>query len=345
MTCSPTSSPPLPTPSANTSDGPAAPAATLIGLGVMGAHLARNLSRAGYQLTLVDAAPAAADALASALSGARASELTSWQGDGPSTVVLMLPSSRDVESVLAVLAPRLAAGSFVIDMGSSDPNSTRRLAADLSQEDVLLVDAPVSGGPGRAATGQLTIMVGGDGAGVARARPLLLHLGSSLHPTGPVGSAHALKALNNMLSAVGLASALEVLAVGAGFGLDPAVMLDVINVSTGRNHATEFKIGQQVLTGAYNVGFSLPLTVKDLGIALALADAQDMPLTVGRAAAALYREALEALGDGQDQSDVARYLAALSGVDLAAPGTTRQPGRSGGTAVANPDATAPEAGA
>jgi 3-hydroxyisobutyrate dehydrogenase len=118
-----------------------------------------------------------------------------------------------------------------------------------------------------------------------------------------------LKALNNLLSVIGLVGGLEVLAVGRKFGLDPQLMLDVINTSTGRNHATEFKIGQQVLTEQWNVGFSLALTVKDVTTALELAQIEGVDTPVSAAAVDICRNALDRLAaDRPDQSEVAKYL-------------------------------------
>ena len=152
-------------------------------------------------------------------------------------------------------------------------------------------------------------MVGGRDQDVAEIRPVLADLGSAITHTGSVGSAHALKALNNLLSVIGLVGGLEVLAVGRKFGLDPQLMLDVINTSTGRNHATELKIGQQVLTGDWNVGFSLALTVKDVTTALELAISEGVDTPVSAAAVDICRKALDRLAETKpDQSEIGKYL-------------------------------------
>jgi 3-hydroxyisobutyrate dehydrogenase len=238
-------------------------------------------------------------------------------------VILMLPNSDVVESVLgdprdpASLAAALEPSTLVIDMGSSVPSRTTALADRLARAGVDMVDAPVSGGPRKAATGELTIMVGGHPADVERARPLLEAVGATVTHTSAVGSAHALKALNNLLSAIGLVGALEVLTVGAKFGLDPRVMLDVINRSTGRNQSTEVKIESAVLDGRYDVGFALPLSVKDIGTALDLAAALELSTPVSQATVEVCRAALAYLDEpNPDQSEIARYLTATSGIDL-----------------------------
>lgn len=293
---------------------------TFIGLGTMGLPMVRNLA-AGMPVAAYDVNPkAVADACrqpgVTALADPR-------HGAAADIVVLMLPDSGvvrralgdpdDPESFAACLHP----GALVVDMGSSNPESTTELAAELARHTVALVDAPVSGGPRKAAVGELTVMAGGNPADVQRATPVLRTMGSSVTHTGPVGSAHALKALNNLLSAVGLVGALEVLTVGKKFGLDPSVMLSIINASTGRNQSTEVKIGPEVLEGRLQVGFSLALTVKDVTTALNLARSLAVPSPVAEACVGVCREALTALGaDGTDQSEIARHLAATTGVDL-----------------------------
>lgn len=236
----------------------------------------------------------------------------------------MLPSSSVVEQVLGdpadpgSFAGRLRPGALVVDMGSSVPRTTQELAKRLRERGVAMVDAPVSGGPRKAATAELTIMAGAGEAGdYERALPLLRAMGSSVTHVGPAGSAHALKALNNLLSAIGLVGALEVLVVGTKFGLDPRTMLDVINSSTGRNQSTEVKIGPEVLDGRFQVGFSLPLTVKDITTALDLATSLGLSPEVSRACVRFCQAALAGLGEANpDQSEIARYLAKVTGVNL-----------------------------
>jgi 3-hydroxyisobutyrate dehydrogenase len=138
-------------------------------------------------------------------------------------------------------------------------------------------------------------------------------IGSTIVPTGPVGSGHAMKALNNLLSAVGLAAATEVVEVGRRFGLDPAVMLDVLNHSTGRNHATENKVAQFVLSGTFASGFALQLMVKDIATAVALAHAQGVPIPIGEACLALWSEAADVLPADADHTRIAMLPAGTAG--------------------------------
>jgi 3-hydroxyisobutyrate dehydrogenase len=230
----------------------------------------------------------------------------------------MLPDGKIVRKVLCgtagsndgVLAG-LAAGSLVIDMSSSAPVGTRELGAELAVRGVALVDAPVSGGVKRAVDGTLAIMAGGAAADIERCRPLLAAMGRDIFPTGPLGSGHAMKALNNYVSAAGLAAAAEAVLVGRRFGLDPAVMTDILNASTGRNNATENKLKQFILSRRYSAGFSLGLMAKDLRTALETAEATATPAPLAAACIALWNAAEARLGAAADHTAIAQYLETL----------------------------------
>ncbi|MBE7248431.1 MAG: NAD(P)-dependent oxidoreductase, partial [Actinomycetospora chiangmaiensis] len=200
----------------------------------------------------------------------------------------------------------LAPGALVIDMSSSAPVGTRELAQDLARAGIRLVDAPVSGGVKRAVDGTLAIMVGGGEANAVR--PLLDCLGTSIFETGPIGSGHAMKALNNYVSAAGLTAACEALRIGASFGLDPALMTDILNVSTGRNNSTEVKLKPFVIPKTYASGFSMALMAKDLRTADDLARHEGVPAPLSGAVAALWQDALAELGAGADHTAIDAFL-------------------------------------
>ncbi|MGO1768619.1 MAG: NAD(P)-dependent oxidoreductase [Microbacterium sp.] len=296
----------------------------VIGLGTMGSPMVARLVASGHEVSIGDADPDAV-ARASARTGAVAGSDASWRGE-VDVLLLMLPNSDVVEAVLGSvddpgsIAGGIAADAIVLDMSSSRPDSTLALARQLGSRGVALVDAPVSGGPVRASSGELAIMVGGAASQDVRDRvlPVLESLGGSIAHTGETGSAHALKALNNLLSVIGLVGATEVLQVGAAYGLDPGVMLDVINHSTGRNHATEVKIGPQVLDRGWNVGFSLALTEKDITTAMGLAEAGSISAPVAASAIRVVRDALASFdGLPADQTQIAQFLESRNGVSLA----------------------------
>ena len=159
-------------------------------------------------------------------------------------------------------------------------------------------------------------MVGGDDEAYAKAEPVLKTMGSSIIRTGPVGSAHAMKALNNLVSAGGFLIGIEALLIGARFGLDPALMVDVLNVSTGMNNSTQKKFKQFVLSRKFDAGFSLDLMVKDLGIALGVAEATDTTAPFSSLCRQMWSGAQTVLGTGQDHTAVARFSEMLAGTEL-----------------------------
>jgi 3-hydroxyisobutyrate dehydrogenase len=306
-----------------------------VGIGAMGAPMVRCLVRAGLRPALLDANRAAAEAVA-VESGLDVADSAAVLARGADTVILMLPDSDVVERVClgpGGLADGLAPGALVIDMSSSDAVRTRDLGARLAGRDIALLDAPVSGGVRKAADGTLAIMLGGDdAAAIERAVPVLAALGR-VHRTGALGSGHATKALNNYVSAAGLAAACEAVVVGRAFGLDPTTLIEVINVSTGRNNSTENKMIPFVLSGEYHrAGFSLALMAKDVGLAAALGDRVGQPLPGLAEARRLWTEARAALDPRADHTEIFRFIEAGGRTDaVEAPGTgPRQGARDAG---------------
>ena len=176
----------------------------------------------------------------------------------------------------------LPAGATVIDMSSSEPVRSRALGAHLAGKGLGYLDAPVSGGVRRAVDGSLAILVGGEAALLARWRPVLDAMGTSVLHIGPAGAGHAAKALNNFVSAAGLLATVEALHVAERFGIAPEAMTDVLNASSGRSNTSENKVKPFMLSGTFASGFSLRLMDKDLGIAGALAESVGYPLGFGR---------------------------------------------------------------
>jgi len=279
-----------------------------VGLGNMGGPMAGRLIDAGHELCVFDVAPAARERFAGRATVAeRVADVSATD-----TALLMLPDSAVVERVVLAegLLDRLAPGTLLVDLSSSDPARTRALAGVTAERGVTLVDAPVSGGVAGARAGSLTIMVGGPATAFAALRPLLHVLGSRVvHAGEPVGAGHAVKALNNLMSAAHLMVAAEALLAGQAFGLDPRVMLDIVNASSGRSGSTETKWPTFVLTGRYDSGFGLRLMLKDMGIALGLQDATGTPAPVSAAALAAWAAAAGDLPADADHTEVAAWLA------------------------------------
>jgi 3-hydroxyisobutyrate dehydrogenase len=223
-------------------------------------------------------------------------------------VVTMLPDGRAVAQAILEwqggVAAALARGAVVVDMSSSNPLDTQALGGLLAPRGLGLVDSPVSGGITRADSGTLTLMVGADDPlAIERAEPVLNVLGGRLFLTGPLGSGHAMKALNNYCGAASYTTTAEALAIGQHFGLRGEIMLDVLNASTGRSFNSEVVFKEEVVPGRYATGFALALLAKDVGIAAALAESSGLETPVCGLVSRRFADALEALGAGADHSE------------------------------------------
>lgn len=281
-----------------------------IGIGNMGWPMAVNLVRAGHDVVVYDIDQERGGRFADEYGPELATSLAELGGE-VDLVITMLPTGQIVRSVMLEqeggLASHLPAGALLVDMSSSDPMGTRELGAALARRGIALVDAPVSGAVPRAKDGTLTIMIGGDDkAAIERAKPVLSAMGNRFFETGPLGSAHAMKGLNNYVAAAGLAAASEALIAGSRFGLDPAVMVEIMNVSSGRNFSTETVLKTDVVTGTFAAGFALALMAKDIKIAADLAEGLKLDLPMLRFTDERWRAAVRAIGGERDNTEVFR---------------------------------------
>ena len=286
---------------------PAASPVGFVGLGNMGRRMAANLAAAGFPLVVRDSDAETQRRFTAEHGGEPGDSPQAFAGT--SVVVTMLPDGNAVrEAVLGAhgggIASALSPGSVILDMSSADPVGTQKLAADLAPLGIRVVDAPVSGGIARAETGTLSLMVGGqDEDAFALVRPVLEVLGERIFRTGPLGSGHAMKALNNFLGAAAYTAAAEALSIGHEFGLDPRVMLDVVNTSSGRSFNTEVVLKDDVITGRYGTGFALGLLAKDVGIAADLADAVGVDAPACQLMRRRWADAAAELGFSADHSE------------------------------------------
>jgi len=278
-----------------------------IGIGNMGWPMAANIAKAGHRLTVYDIARDRIARFAAEHTARAASGLPDVAAND--FIITMLPTGQHVRDALlsdanAAFAKSLKPGVLVIDMSSSDPVGTRALGTDLASYGATLIDAPVSGAVPRAKTGTLAIMIGGnDKEAIARAKPLLSAMGDRLFETGPLGSGHAMKALNNYIAAAGYTAVVEGLMIGQRFGLDQSTMVDILNASTGRNFTTEFMIKEHVLGGKWGTGFALGLMAKDVKIAADLGEAVRLDAPMSRLIRERWAVARERLGATRDTSE------------------------------------------
>jgi 3-hydroxyisobutyrate dehydrogenase len=300
------------------------PRVGFVGLGNMGWPMARHLVEGDIAPMAIDAVPERAAAFARKIGGHAASDLPELARESD-IVITMLPNGDVVRAVVLGEAGRpglidgLAESSLLVDMGSSDPRVYPAIEDALRARGVQMIDAPVSGAVTGAEAGTLTIMAGGDAAAIDRALPLFHLVGNQVFRTGALGSGQAMKALNNLASAGGFILALEVLLIGQRFGLDPALMTRILNVSTGRNNATEKKILPHVLSRRFDSGFALALMAKDLTTAFGLTETTGTPSIFAGPTLEAARAALDALGPDADHTAIARWLEDRVGETLRSP--------------------------
>ena len=271
-----------------------------IGLGAMGSVMAPLIVKSGCKVLGYDI-----KAKIDKLSGVKQVEdLNDFSG--LDVIIFMLPNGRIVsEMTIKLLEMNLK--SVFIDMSSSDPRETQELGKKLKNKDVKFLDAPVSGGVARAITGDLMIMAGGDEKVLEEVSDLLSVMGK-VQFAGPLGSGHAIKALNNYVSAAGLISSFEALATARSFGIEPENFLKIINGATGKNNTTEVKLDKFVISEKFNSGFALDLMVKDVTIANSLIKyfSSDKPLS--NDVLSNLSESLKVLGGNPDHTEIYKTI-------------------------------------
>lgn len=281
-----------------------------IGLGQMGLPMAKRLVASGIKVVAQDADANRAKLLSE--SGPELVMAATCNEDFANVdcLISMLPNSAIVEAVLlqSGVASALKPGTLIIDMSSSEPLRTRHLAEALTSQGLTFIDAPVSGGVKRAEEAKLAIMVGGPREHLDRARPVLEAMGSTIIHVGPVGAGHAAKALNNYVSAAHLVATVEALHAAERFGIDPYVMTDILNASSGRNATSEIKAKQFMLSGTFGSGFALKLMTKDVRIADDLIHAMKSSSVMADKVLSIWSDAADTVEASTDHTAMYRLL-------------------------------------
>jgi 3-hydroxyisobutyrate dehydrogenase len=288
-----------------------------LGLGAIGRPMAERVA-ARHPLVVWNRTAARAEALARA-TGAVAAASPRAAASGADVVITCLPTSAEVEQLLEGpdgLLAGLARGALLVDCTSGDPATSRRLAARLAAHGAAFLDAPVSGGTNGAAAGTLTVMVGGDAASLERARPVLASFGARIAHMGPVGTGHAMKAVNNALLAVNILAVGEGLAALVRAGVPARAALEVLNASSGRSFVSETLVPERVLTGEFPNTFRLALLHKDAGIAVDLLHQSGMDGPMLELAHRRYAEARRALGEDADYLEAIRLIERQAGAEI-----------------------------
>jgi 3-hydroxyisobutyrate dehydrogenase-like beta-hydroxyacid dehydrogenase len=286
------------------------------GIGRMGTPMVRRLLDAGYEVGVFDVNKDAVASLEKAGSRIAASPAALM---GMADIVLMsLPTPEIVQSV-ALGEEGLIKGKgarIVIDLSTTGPRVMRIVAAALQAAGITPVDCPVSGGVGGAEKGMLAIMVACSSAVLPEVLPVLEVLGKPTHIGEEPWMGQMLKVINNIISVTSLAIASEALVLGTKAGLDPKVMMDVINAGTGRTNATTDKIPKFVLTRSFDFGFAIGLSAKDLRLCLEESDAFGVPMVVGSAVRQLVNITKGRLGPDADLTEIIRPIEEWAGVEV-----------------------------
>jgi 3-hydroxyisobutyrate dehydrogenase len=291
-----------------------------IGLGNLGAHLAGSLLRRGFALTVNDLNKSAANPLIAA--GARWAESPQACAAGSDAVITCLPSpaaSRSVLSGEAGVLEGLKPGGTWIEMSTNDRHEIEAIAALAAKQGIATLEAPVTGGVHRAASGEITVLVGGEAVIFEAHRPALQAMGGQVFHMGPLGKASVIKVITNMLAFVHLVAAGEALMLAKRGGLDLAQAFAAIKASSGNSfvHETE---GQLVLNGSYNIGFTMDLACKDLGFAHQLGRELGVPLELAGMTEQIFRRGQARYGGDAWSTRIVQLLEDAVGTDLRAPG-------------------------
>ena len=287
----------------------------LIGLGVMGAPMARQILQKNGQVTVFDVAPTAVEALVAV--GASAASSPKAVGQSSDIVITMLPAGEHVrevylegDGVLAEVAP----GTLLIDSSTIDVETARAVGQAARERGFAMVDAPVSGGVAGAQAGSLTFMVGGSDEAFARARPVLENMGKTIVHAGGPGNGQAAKICNNMILGASMIVVCEAFLLAEKLGLDAQKLFDISSKSSGQcwSMTSYCPVPALVPTSPanrdYQPGFTAAMMLKDLKLSQAAARATRATTPLGAGATAVYKRFVESGGAGMDFSGIIRYL-------------------------------------
>jgi 3-hydroxyisobutyrate dehydrogenase-like beta-hydroxyacid dehydrogenase len=290
-----------------------------IGLGQMGFHMARRLLEAGHRLVVLDTRPDAAARLTAL--GARQCASPRDMADEVETILASLPTP-DVVLDVATGRNGVIEGRHVrrfIDLSTTGAVMAKRIFDTLEARDIVQIDSPVSGGVTGAAKGTLAVMVSGPREEVKPIEPVLSIIGKVFFIGERPGAGQTMKLCNNFLSAAAMTATSEAMVMGVKAGLDPRLMLDVINAGSGRNTATEDKFGRVVLPRLFNLGFTTGLMTKDVKLCLAEAKTLGVPMEVGEAVRHMLQLACDEIGPDKDLTTVVQTVERRAGVEVRVP--------------------------
>ena len=287
-----------------------------IGVGNMGGPMALNLVKAGRQLVVHDVRPDALKPFGNKIQVAASPAEVASVAD---IVLVSLPRPEIVHGV--VFGDNgIASGSkrkIFVDLSTTGPRMARIIADDLKKHGVVALDGPVSGGVAGAVKGAVAVMLAGPKREADLVTPILSGMGKVFYIGAEPGMGQVMKLINNLLSATAQAATAEAMIMGTKFGLDPTLMIEVLNAGTGRNSATDSKCPNEILPRRFKGGFAMGLMVKDLRLALETAEELHVPMWVHQAVKQLWLYAEGRGGPDQDITELVKHLEAWSGVTVA----------------------------
>ena len=281
----------------------------VIGLGNMGKGMAQSLQRGGFQVVCFDAAPNTRIALTQ--EGLPCVETIAALATAVDMVVLSLPTSDIVEQVVlgeGGLLQNGKPGLIIVDTTTADPNSTRKVAAQLAAAGIHFVDAPVSGGPKGAASATMGMVLGGDTSIIEQIEPVLAVMSAKRVHVGPVGAGHVAKLLNNLLAGAHLIIAGEAARIAQAAGLDPERIFEGLNAGSAASKVTQFNYPTWIFNQAFNSGFTMKLMRKDFRLAMSLIDETAATTPLAREAGRLWAKSIESIGDPEDFNRIVQYI-------------------------------------
>jgi 3-hydroxyisobutyrate dehydrogenase len=291
-----------------------------IGLGNLGEPLCHNLTKNGFDVTVTDLNKDNAKRLIG--EGAKWSDDVAGAVKGANVVITALPSvaaSRKVVEGANGVLDHLAAGGVWIEMSTTDMHDLQRLNDKANGLGISVLECPVTGGVHLAESGQITVLVGGEKDVAERVNPILACMGGQIIYMGKMGCASVVKVVTNMLAFIHLVAAGEAMMLPAMYGVDPDATYRAIRASSGNSfvHETESKL---VLSGSYNVKFTMDLACKDLGLVNDIAKELNVPLELGSMTQQIFRRARGLYGSEAQSPEVVRMIEQACGLELRAPG-------------------------
>jgi 3-hydroxyisobutyrate dehydrogenase-like beta-hydroxyacid dehydrogenase len=287
-----------------------------IGVGRMGSHMSRRLVAAGHKVVVYDADPRALQQATA--SGASAAHSPADVASQAEIVLTSLPTP-DIVKAVALSSDGIVAGKkakIFIDLSTTGPRVASEVAKGLAEKGIVAVDAPVSGGPSGADKGTLAVMVSGPKRLAAELTPILSVIGKVFWVGEEPGLGQTMKLCNNLLSATAISITSEALVMGVKAGLDPAIMLDVINAGSGRNTASADKFPRCVLSRKFDFGFATELLYKDVRLCLEEGERLGVPMIVGNAVRQLVGIAKALEGPGSDITQIVQPVEQWAGVEV-----------------------------